>query len=220
MKRAGWREPGAAGPPGAPQSRTRRSSSGAGALRCQASASRLYRGAGSRRFPRPSPALSFILNGPESFAGRKVGALVTDGADIDLIEALRSALEKEGAVLKLVAPMVGGIEASDGAWIEADEKIDGGPSVLFDAVALIASQAGADMLAREATARDFVADAFAHLKFIGCAEEATPLLHKAGVLEDRDEGVMPLRSADNSRTLVAACRKLRFWPHEKRVRQI
>ena len=73
-----------------------------------------------------SPALSIILNGPESFAGRKVGALVADGAHVDLIGALRSALEKEGAMLKLVAPTVGGIEASDGTWLEADEKIDGG----------------------------------------------------------------------------------------------
>ena len=30
--------------------------------------------------------------------------------------------------------MVGGVKASDGSWITADEKIDGGPSVVFDAV--------------------------------------------------------------------------------------
>ena len=52
-------------------------------------------------------------------------------------------------MLKLVAPMVGGVEASDGSCIEADEKIDGGPSVLFDAVALLPSADGAPMLARE-----------------------------------------------------------------------
>jgi len=93
------------------------------------------------------------------------------------------------------------------------------PSVLFDAVALILSEAGATVLAREATARDFVADAFAHLKFIGCTQEATPLLQKAGVLEDRDEAVMSLRSMDDARTFVAACRKLRFWPREAKVKQ-
>ena len=91
--------------------------------------------------------------------------------------------------------------------------------MLFDAVALILSEAGATVLAREATARDFVADAFAHLKFIGCTQEATPLLQKAGVLEDRDEAVMSLRSMDDARTFVAACRKLRFWPREAKVKQ-
>jgi len=29
----------------------------------------------------PSPALSILRNGPKSFAGRKVGVLVTDGTD-------------------------------------------------------------------------------------------------------------------------------------------
>ena len=35
----------------------------------------------TRKDLKPSPALSIQLNGPESFAGRKVGALVTDGVD-------------------------------------------------------------------------------------------------------------------------------------------
>ena len=40
--------------------------------------------------------------------------------------------------------------------------IDGGPSVLFDAVALLTSAEAIDDLVTEATARDFVADAFQH----------------------------------------------------------
>jgi catalase len=174
----------------------------------------------TRQDLKESPALSIILNGPEAFAGRKVGALVTDGADADILAALRRALEREGALLKLAAPMVGGIEASDGSFLEADEKIDGGPSVLFDAVALLPSAQGAAMLANEATARDFVADAFAHLKFIGYGAAAEPLLKKAGVLEDLDEGMLPLENADDAEAFVAACRKLRFWPREARVKQV
>ena len=54
-----------------------------------------------------------------------------------------------------------------------------GPSLLFDAVALLPSPAGASLLAREATARDFVSDAFAHLKFIAYGAAAEPLLEKA-----------------------------------------
>ena len=70
-----------------------------------------------------SPKLSIVKNGPDSFAGRKVGALVTDGCDIDLIEGLKAALEAEGALIEFVAPMVGGVEASDGTWIEAKQKM-------------------------------------------------------------------------------------------------
>ena len=37
-----------------------------------------------------------------------------------------------------------------------------------------------DDLLQESTARDFVADAFAHCKFIGYVEAALPLFEKAG----------------------------------------
>jgi catalase len=133
---------------------------------------------------------------------------------------MKAALTEEGAMLKLVAPMVGGIEASDGTWIEADEKVDGGPSVLSDAVVLLPSQEGADLLAREPTARDFVADAVAHLKFIGYVDQVLPLLEKAGVFEDLDEGCLPLESIDDANNFVADSRKIRFWQRETRVKQV
>ena len=58
-----------------------------------------------------SPALSIIENGPESFAGRKVGVLVSPGADTSVLKALQTAIEKEGAVIEVIAPKVGGVEA-------------------------------------------------------------------------------------------------------------
>lgn len=161
-----------------------------------------------------SPALSILLNGPDSFKGRKVGVLVTDGVPIDLFDLLKSAVEAEDAMLEVVAPMVGGVEASDGSWIEAAQKIDGGPSVLYDAVALLPSEEGATMLAKEAAARDFVADAYAHMKFIGYVEAATPLLKKAGVHESRDEGFIFLESSRGGSEFIEACRKIRYWARE------
>ncbi|GKS62875.1 catalase [Nitrospira sp.] len=163
---------------------------------------------------RKSPALSMLLNGPESFKGRKVGVLITDGVKIDLLNSLRSAAEREGAMLELVAPMVGGVEASDGSWIEAAQKVGGGPSVLYDAVALLPSEEGATMLAKEPAARDFVADAYAHMKFIGYVETATPLLKKAGVNESRDDGFILLDGSRGGSEFITACRKIRYWARE------
>ena len=51
----------------------------------------------------PSPALSIIENGPKSFKGRKVGVLVTDGADAALLKVLDQAVTAEGATLEVVA---------------------------------------------------------------------------------------------------------------------
>ena len=163
----------------------------------------------TRRDLKPSPKLSIIKNGPKSFAGRNVGALVTDGVDAGVLAALGKTLKAEGAMLKLIAPEVGGVKDSAGTWHDADEKLEGGPSVLFDAVAILPSKEGAALLTTLPSARDFVADAFAHRKFIAYATAAVPLLEKAGVA--RDEGFVPLNKAGECDGFIAACRKLRFW---------
>jgi catalase len=165
-----------------------------------------------------SPALSIIENGPDSFAGRKVGVLVSPGADATLLKKLRAEIEKEGAVMEVVAPKVGGVEAADGSWTEGRYMIDGGPSVLFDAVALVLSEEGAQRLTDEAAARDFVADAFAHCKFIAFTPGAVPLLQKAGVDPDADEGLMGLDDPKGITSFIEACRKLRLWSREMAVK--
>jgi catalase len=72
--------------------------------------------------------------------------LITEGVDVALVKALRKAAEKEGASLELIAPSAGEIRASDDSWIQVQQRIDGGPSVLYDAVALLASNHGAQAL--------------------------------------------------------------------------
>ena len=165
-----------------------------------------------------SNALSILKNGPKSFRGRKVGALVTDGVDSKILTALRDSLEREGAILKLIAPQVGGVTAADGSSIEAHEKIDGGPSVLFDAVAILVSAEGAKLLLNESTARDFIADAFAHLKFIAYTPAAQPLLEKAGV--ERDPGCIEITAPSGAQEFVKACVKLRQWARGPKVKQV
>ena len=156
----------------------------------------------------PSPALSIVENGPERFEGRKLGILVSDGSDAGLLKALKAALDKAGATYEIIAPKVTGVKASDGSWIEADQMIDGGPSVLYDAVALLPAAAAMDDLLQESSARDFVADAFAHCKFIGYVEFALPLFEKSGVAaEDLDEGCIAM---GNSKARQVVCR----WPRE------
>ena len=165
----------------------------------------------TRQDLKPSPALSIIRNGPKSFAGRKVGALVTDGVDAEVLAALGKALKAEGAMLKLVAPHVGGIKDSAGIMHPADEKLEGGPSVLFDAVAVLPSRDGTSMLVKLPAARDFVADATAHRKFVAYAAPAMPLFEKAGIADGLDEGFIPLNKPADCAAFVAACRKIRFW---------
>jgi catalase len=166
----------------------------------------------------PSLALSIVERGPKRFEGRKLGILITDGVDAKLLRDLTDAITKEKAVFELIAPKVGGVTASDGTFIEANHMIDGGPSVLFDAVALLTSATAIDDLINEAAARDFVADAFQHCKFIGYDESATPLLEKAGIANALDEGVLALPGEEGLSAFVAELGKLRVWGREPSVK--
>ncbi|WP_441235894.1 catalase [Bradyrhizobium sp. 930_D9_N1_4] len=167
----------------------------------------------------PSPALSIVENGPERFEGRKLGILVTDGSDANVLKALKSALDKAGATYEIVAPKVTGVEASDGSWIPADQMIDGGPSVLYDAVALLPAADAMEDLLRESSARDFVADAFAHCKFIGYVDAALPLFEKAGVAaNDLDEGCIRMGSTKEAKSFVDSLATLRVWDREPNVK--
>jgi catalase len=171
----------------------------------------------TRRDLPPSPALSILKNAPDSFTGRKVGVLVTEGASAELLENLKSALQDEGAKLEIVAPMVGGVTASDGSKIEGDHNIDGGPSVLFDSVVLLTSEDGANQLAIYPAARDFVTDAFTHCKFIGYVEGAMPLFAKTNLTAMMDEGFVSLDDARDVPRFVKRCRKLRLWERESKL---
>ncbi len=166
----------------------------------------------------PSPAVSIVERGPKRFEGRKLGILITDGVDAKLLKGLTDAITKEKAVFELIAPKVGGVTASDGTLIAAHHMIDGGPSVLFDAVAILTSASGIEDLVNEAAARDFVADAFQHCKFIGYDHSAVPLLEKAGIADSLDEGVRSLPGEEGLSTFVAELGKLRVWGREPSVK--
>jgi catalase len=169
----------------------------------------------------PSPALSIVGNCPGTFQGRKLGVLVTDGSDADVVSALREAVAAEGATIEFVAPTAGRVEASDGSWIDADHKVDGGPSVLFDAVAVVPSAAGAEALMGEATARDFAADAFAHRKFIAYVPAASTLFAKAGIPNGLDDGFVDVSGGGGApQRFIELCRKLRHWPRETTVKAL
>lgn len=166
----------------------------------------------------PAPSLSIVERGPQRFEGRKLGILITDGVDAKLLEGLTAAITKEKAVFELIAPKVGGVKASDGSWIEVHHMVDGGSSVLFDAVALLTSAEAMDDLVKEATARDFVADAFQHCKFIGYDQSAMPLLEKAGIADALDEGVIALPGEEGLGGFVSSLGKLRVWGREPSVK--
>ena len=102
---------------------------------------------------------------------------------------------------------------ADGSEIGVQEKIDGGPSALFDAVAILLDEDGAEKLSGMHEARVWVADAFAHKKFILYNDGARALLKAAGLPESPDGGMFALGDTDCDR-FVETCGRLRFWERD------
>lgn len=166
----------------------------------------------------PSPKLSILKTATPTLEGRMIGCLVTDGADAKLVAAVDKAATAMKAVIKIVAPKLGGVTLSDGSKIAADHQLAGGPSVLFDTVVLALSEAGTTALLGEAAAIAWVHDAFAHLKVIGHTKAAKPLLTAAGVVSDA--GVVTLAKATDASGYIDTAAKGRIWDREASVRTV
>ena len=161
-----------------------------------------------------SPAVQIIGKMKNTLMGREVGILIADGSDGAVIKNIKKAALDAGATVKIIAPKVGGAKLADGSKLEADGQLAGNPSVLFDAVAVILSDAGAQMLAVESAAIDFVRDAFGHLKAIAVDKGGRVLLKTANV--GQDAGVVDANDKD---AFITAA-KTRQWDREKSVRML
>jgi catalase len=161
----------------------------------------------------PSPALSLLQKAPKTLAGRTVAVLVADGSDRGVVDRLRAAVEKESARLEVVAPRIAGATAADGRAIACDHALAAAPSVLFDAVAVVVSDAAARQLSADPHAVDWVRDAFAHRKVIGHSLEAAALLERAGVAPD--PGIVALGAPRDVAGFVGAAMNGRIWARER-----
>ena len=159
-----------------------------------------------------SAALSILKRGPESFAGRKLGVLVTEGSDAALVDSLVKAFTGAGAVVELVGDKAG-VQVGGKP---VDHAVAGAPSVLFDAVAFVAGSGAAELSQRKA-AQDFVADAFAHLKFIAHDAESAQLFEAVGLGGKQDEGIVSLTSSAGAKAFLEACAALRVWKRDAKA---
>ena len=161
-----------------------------------------------------SPALQIIGKMKNTLMGRMIGILIADGSDGAAIKNIKKAAIDAGAAVKIVSPKVGGAKLADGSMLAADGQLAGTPSVLFDAVAVILSDEGAQALAVESAAIDFVRDAFGHLKAIAVDKGGRVLLKTANIRQDA--GVVDANDKEAFITLA----KTRQWDREKSVRTL
>ncbi|RYE01819.1 MAG: catalase, partial [Sphingobacteriaceae bacterium] len=123
-----------------------------------------------------SEALSMakILN--PTIKTRQIAILAANGFDGEALNAMKSALKGEGAMVKIVAPKGGKIKCSKGNELKVDQTFLQAASVLFDAVYIPGGKQSVEKLIMEGDALHFVDEAYRHCKAIAADKEGVDLL--------------------------------------------
>ncbi|WP_201578016.1 catalase [Psychrobacter immobilis] len=161
-----------------------------------------------------SKAVQTIGLTPKSLKGRLLGILVAEGSKHSEIKKFEDAAKAEGASVKIVSPNKE-VTLDDGTRVQADERLAGGPSVLFDAVVSIIMPDQAKKLAMDSSALDWFTDAYAHCKAIAyCGATDEFILSKLPI--EKDAFVTPLADLD----IFIDNAKSRLWEREPKVRDL
>jgi catalase len=176
-----------------------------------------------------SPALSQLNTATDSIATRKIAVLAADGVDVQGVDRLTRALEQQGAIVEVLAPVAGGtLSGVSGGEVGIDRAITTMASVLYDAVVVPCGPESVETLSNDGYALHFVTEAYKHLKAVGAFGSGVDLLRKAGITEqladDTDvvvsNGVVSTAAAADdltdefSQAFALAVAKHRAWDRE------
>ena len=163
-----------------------------------------------------SPALSlFSRPGSAGVRTRRVAMLVADGVDDVALRDTYDALQKAGAVPRVVGGKLGTVNSRSGQPVHVEITLETAPSVMWDATVLPNGEDATAALARMGQALEFVRDQYRHCKPMLVNPSSAMLLEKLDIsatLTDgsADPGIVGLnqpegkRNSKSSTTNVAA----------------
>ncbi|SEN96292.1 catalase [Mucilaginibacter gossypiicola] len=154
-----------------------------------------------------SPALSMANTIKDTIKSRKIAILAAEGVKAQSLNAVKAALEAEGAVAEVIAPKLGLI----GDGVEADQSFLGAASVLFDAVYV----AGGKGLDAEANALHFLNEAFKHCKAIAFEDGTEAILAATGFSQKVKDDPGVITGKDMIKNFITAIKGHRVWEREK-----
>ncbi len=156
-----------------------------------------------------SPQLSQANTVFESIATRQIAFLVAEGFNMEDAKAMKTALEKENAVVKIVAPHGGKITCDSGMEHDVDAAIVTTESVLYDAVYIPGGKQSVDALLKKSKFVKFVNEAFKHCKAIAVNSEGEQILDKSVIKDHKDDQAVFVNGKPEA--FISAIRKHRNW---------
>lgn len=170
-----------------------------------------------------SPALSMLKNktNSDTIATRQVAFLCNNGVSNTSVAAMKGALEKAGAKVKIIAPHLGEIKTQEGGTLAVDQSYLIAASVLFDSVFVPAGE-GIAALKSQKEVVEFLNDSFKHCKYIAAEGEGKQILSLTDAAKDgkpADAGVLVAEATDKKLpdTFIKAMGTHRFWEREEKV---
>jgi len=118
-----------------------------------------------------SAALSMANTVKDTIKTRQIAFLVADGFDANDVKTMKNALEKQGAVAKIIGMKSKSVKDADGNEMKVDHALRTTASVLWDAVYIPGGEKSVNTLSEEADAIEFINEAFRHCKAIAATGE-------------------------------------------------
>ena len=145
----------------------------------------------------------------DSIATRKIAVLVGDGFSMKDYGKMKEKLEKEGAMLKIVAPHGGMVLCDDDMEHKVDAAIMTTESVLYDAIYIPGGKKSIDALKKEAKFIKFVNEAFKHCKAIAADNEGENFIDTTFVAQYKSDDAVLINSEPAD--FINAISKHRNW---------
>ncbi|MBP0903161.1 catalase [Mariniflexile gromovii] len=165
-----------------------------------------------------APSLSQANTKFESIATRQIAVLVAGGFSMKNFKEMQNVLEKEGAVLKLIAPHGGEIMSDDKKSHKVDAAIMTTESVLFDALYIPGGKKSIEALMKESKFIKFINEAFKHCKAIAVDDEGEDLIKDTFVSKYREDAAVLINK--DPKNFVNAIAKHRNWDRMEVVKNI
>jgi catalase len=119
--------------------------------------------------------------GDGSIRTRRVAILVANGVEAAAVRSLYTMLLGEGAVPRLVGPLLGQVTPADGEPLNVEVSVEAMPAVLYDAVVVPAGEAAISAWMNDPDVMDFLRDQYRHGKPMLMLGGSSRLLKQAGI---------------------------------------
>lgn len=165
------------------------------------------------------PTLSMHNTVKDTIKTRQIAFLVADGFNASDVKTMKDALEKEGAMAKIIGMKSNTVKDSDGKKMNVDHALRTVASVLFDAVYVPGGEKSIAALTDEPDAIEFVNEAFRHCKAIAGSGEGVDFLKEETYVRKAKDDKAVILSDDGAKGATAdfikAIANHRNWEREK-----